>query len=378
MGVPGSLTPIAASGVLSPAGLARIQLDRVLPRTQILDDVSVGGYVAARLGREVVDHLVEPLLGGVYAGDVYQISMRAAAPMLFGVAQRSRSLLKGVRELQRRAAARRPRGPRAPVFMGVRGGVGRLALATADACRSAGARLELGTTVRELRRAARDRWQLVVDTRAGRRTMDADAVVLAVPARPAADLLNAESPLAAAELSAVEYASMALVTMAFHRHDVAGMPESSGFLVPAVDTHVIKAATLASQKWGWIDQAGKDTYVLRTSIGRYGQEEYLAREDTDLVRLARDDLRRAVGLTAAPVAARVTRWDCGLPQYPVGHVDRVARIREHVAKLPGLAVCGAVYDGVGVPACVGSARRAVDKLAADAAEHKSPGAKKTT
>ncbi len=191
--------------------------------------------------------------------------------------------------------------------------------------------------------------------------LEADAVVLAVPAPVAARLLEGESPAAAAELGAVEYANMALVTMAFRRRDLLGMPGGSGFLVPPVDGRTIKAATFSSRKWGWIDAAGPDTFVLRTSIGRHGDEADLAWDDTDLVRLSREDLTKAAGITAAPVAARVTRWDGGLPQYPVGHVERVARIREHAAKLPGLAVCGALYDGVGIPACIAAARKAADE-----------------
>lgn len=364
MGVPGDLAPLAAAGVLSPQGLARIPLDHVLPRTPVREDVAVGGYVAARLGREVVDRLVEPLLGGVYAGNAYRISLRAAVPQLFDAARRERSLIEGVRQVQRGAS--RAGVPQRPVFTGIRGGVGRLPLAVADACRAAGAEIVTETAVRALRRSGAG-WQLVVAGPRGRGTVDADAVVLAVPAPAAAGLLAAEAPQAAAELGAVEYASMALVTMAFRRRDMAAVPGGSGFLVPPVDGRTIKAATFSTRKWGWVEEADPDTFVLRTSVGRHGDEADLAWDDTDLVRLSRADLREAVGLTGAPAAARVTRWDAGLPQYAVGHVDRVARIRTAVGKLPGLAVCGAVYDGVGIPACVASARTAADGLLAERA-----------
>lgn len=357
MGVPGDLAPLAASGLLSAAGLARLPLDHVLPRTPIGDDVAVGRYVAARLGHEVVDRLVEPLLGGVYAGNAYEISLRAAVPQLFAAARDGRSLIEAVRDLQRKAAVR---GENGPVFNGIRGGVGRLPLAVAEAGRRAGVTIETGAAVRDLRRAGPHGWQLGLADR----TLAADAVVLAVPAPAAARLLSAESPAAAAELSAVEYASMALVTMAFRRRDLLQLPRGSGFLVPPVDGRTIKASTFSSHKWGWLDEAGGDTVVLRTSVGRHGDEADLAWDDADLVRLSRDDLGEAVGLRAAPVAARVTRWDAGLPQYAVGHVGRVRRIREHVGKMPALAVCGAVYDGVGIPACVGSGRGAAAQVLA--------------
>ncbi|MFE9312934.1 protoporphyrinogen oxidase [Streptomyces sp. NPDC088353] len=355
MGVPGTASALA--GVLSEEGLARIERDAELPRTEVGDDVAVGEYVAARLGREVVDRLVEPLLGGVYAGDAYRISMRSAVPQLFRAAQTHDSLLEGVREIQDAAAAAQQTGP---VFMGVEGGVGRLPLAVAESVRTRGGEILTGTPVTELRRQDRTSWRVA----AGDRVLHADAVVVAVPAPAAAGLLRAESPEAAAELRAVEYASMALITLAYRRTGTA-LPEGSGFLVPPVDGRTIKASTFASQKWGWIADENPDVVVLRTSVGRYGETEILQREDADLVEVSRHDLREATGLDAAPLETRVTRWTDGLPQYPVGHHARVARIREHIGKLPGLAVCGAVYDGVGIPACVASAYAAVDQLEGD-------------
>ncbi|MFJ8198625.1 protoporphyrinogen oxidase [Streptomyces sp. NPDC096152] len=355
MGVPG--TSAALAGLLSDEGLARIERDAELPRTEIGDDVAVGEYVAARLGREVVDRLVEPLLGGVYAGDAYRISMRSAVPQLFEAARAHTSLTEAVREIQAKAAAA---GQTGPVFLGIEGGVGRLPLAVAESVRARGGEILTGTPVTELRREGPTAWRVV----AGDRALHADAVVVAVPAPVAAGLLAAESPEAAAELRAVEYASMALVTLAYRRGDTA-LPEGSGFLVPPVDGRTIKASTFASAKWGWIADEDPDTVVLRTSVGRYGETEILQREDADLVEVSRHDLREATGLDATPLETRVTRWDDGLPQYPVGHHARVARIRGHVAKLPGLAVCGAQYDGVGIPACVASAYAAVDQLGGD-------------
>ncbi|MFJ5261977.1 protoporphyrinogen oxidase [Streptomyces sp. NPDC088387] len=355
MGVPG--TAAALSGVLSEEGLRRVDEDETLPRTEVGDDVAVGEFVARRLGREVVDRLVEPLLGGVYAGDAYRISMRSAVPQLFQAAKAHHSLTRAVREIQARTARAASAGP---VFMGIEGGVGTLPLAVAESVRARGGEIVTGAAVTELRREVNDRWRIV----AGERVLHADAVVVALPAPAAARLLRAEAPAAATELSAVEYASMALVTLAYRRADVR-LPEGSGFLVPPVDGHTIKASTFASQKWGWIADEDPDLLVLRTSVGRYGETEILRRPDDGLVDVSRHDLREAVGLTATPVETRVTRWQDGLPQYPVGHHARVARIREHVGRVPGLAVCGALYDGVGIPACVASAYAAVDQLGGD-------------
>lgn len=359
MGVPGTASAVA--GVISDEGLERIEREGALPRTEVGDDVAIGAYVAERLGREVVDRLVEPLLGGVYAGDAYRISMRSAVPQLFEAARRHDSLTEAVRSLQAGSAATPPSGP---VFMGIEGGVGRLPLAVADAVRARGGEILTGTPVTELRREAGDTgetWRIV----AGDRAWHADAVVVATPAPAAAALLAAASPGAAAELRQIEYASMALITLAYRRADAAALPAGSGFLVPPVDGRTIKAATFASHKWGWIADEDPDVVVVRTSVGRYGETEILGREDAELVELSRHDLREATGLDAAPLQTRVTRWSDGLPQYPVGHRARVARVRKHVAELPGLAVCGAAYDGVGVPACIASAYAAVDQLGGD-------------
>ncbi|MEU6218705.1 protoporphyrinogen oxidase [Streptomyces sp. NPDC047022] len=355
MGVPG--TASALTGVLSDEGLRRIERDTELPRTEVGDDVAVGEYVAARLGREVVDRLVEPLLGGVYAGDAYRISLRSAVPQLFQAARTHDSLTEAVREIQTKAAA----APQAagPVFMGIEGGVAQLPLAVAQSVRARGGEILLGTRADGLRRTA-EGWEVT----AGGRLIEADAVIVAAPAQEAARLLRPASPGAAAGLDTVEYASMALVTLAYRAAGTT-LPDGSGFLVPPVDGHTIKASTFASRKWGWIADEDPDVVVLRTSVGRYGETEVLGREDADLVAVSRHDLREATGLAAAPLETRVTRWTDGLPQYPVGHHARVARIRAEVAKLPGLAVCGAAYDGVGIPACIASAYAAADQLGGD-------------
>ncbi len=358
MGVPGD--PAVLGEVLSPEGLARIAEERDLTPTPVGDDVAVGAYVADRLGREVVDRLVEPLLGGVYAGDAYRISMRAAVPQLFEAVQEGGPLLDGVRRIQERAAARQQTGP---VFQGIAGGIGTLPAAVGDAVRAGGGEILTETPVLGLTRTEPG-WAVRTDTR----TIAADGIVLATPAWSAGTLLAAESPAASVELSGVEYASMALVTLAFRRTDIEAyeaLRGRSGFLVPPVDGHTIKASTFSSNKWQWVADAAPDLFVLRTSVGRYGEEDHLHREDEELVAVSLRDLAAATGLAARPVDTEVTRWIGGLPQYPVGHLTRVARIRDEVAKLPALRVCGAVYDGVGIPACIASAHRAADEIASE-------------
>ncbi|MBD0709585.1 MULTISPECIES: protoporphyrinogen oxidase [unclassified Streptomyces] len=373
MGVPGA--PEAVEGLLSEEGVRRVGRDVELPPTEIGDDIAIGEYVAARMGHEVVDRLVEPLLGGVYAGDAYRISLRAAVPGLFDAARSHPTLTEAVHAVQRAGAAVTPdpagaaTGIGGSVFLGIEGGVGTLPGAVAAAVRAAGGEILTDAPVTALRRTEGGGWQVVVG---GDRVLDADGVVLATPAGPAAGLLADHAPTAAGELRAVEYASMALVTLAFRRADMPAL-SGSGFLVPPVDGHTIKASTFSSQKWRWVAEAAPDLFVLRTSVGRHGEEDQVNREDADLVTASLKDLAAATGLAARPVATTVTRWLDGLPQYPVGHLARVARVREAVAALPGLRIAGAAYDGVGIPACVASAQRAADEIIATS-QRTDPGA----
>jgi oxygen-dependent protoporphyrinogen oxidase len=152
--------------------------------------------------------------------------------------------------------------------------------------------------------------------------------------------------------------------MAFPEHDLPPVP-GSGFLVPPVDDHVIKAATFSFAKWDWVREAGDGLLVLRCSIGRHREEQVLQRPDEELVELAVADLASAIGLSVRPVDSHVQRWGGALPQYAVGHLDRVAAIRRSLQTVPGLAVCGAAYDGLGIPACIASAEKAAAKLLAD-------------
>lgn len=347
MGVPLDLEDLAASGVLSPEGVARARQERVGP---VAADVSVGDLVAERLGDEVVDRLVEPLLGGVYAGRARRISARAAVPQLLAMAERG-SLLE--------QAAALPRSD-APVFAGLAGGMGRL---PGELARRSGAEVRTGAVVRGLASTS-DGFALTLgDTRAPE-VLRATHVVLATPAAPTARLLADVAPEASAALAAVESASVAVVTLAVPAHLLEGrLDHVSGFLVPPVERRRIKASTFSFAKWDWVRDAGADTglLLLRTSLGRHGEESSLQAADDELVAASLADLAEIVGLAVAPVDTHVQRWGGGLPQYATGHVDLVARVR---AGLPaGLAVCGAAYDGVGIPAVIGSARRAAAQVA---------------
>lgn len=343
MGVPFDLDDLADSGVLSEAGLARARRERV--GTAPADDVSVGDLVAERLGDEVVERLVEPLLGGVYAGSARRISTAAAVPQLLAMARRG-SLLE-----QAGAVVASDE----PVFAGIAGGMGRLAEMLAG-----GLEVRTSATVRAVERAA-DGWRLTVGSAAAPEVVRARALVLATPAAPTARLLDAVAPGAARGLATIETASVAVVTLAFEASAVEGLTDRSGFLVPPVEQRGIKASTFSFAKWDWVREAGDGLAILRTSLGRHGEEATLRAPDEALVATSLAELAALAGVTAPPVGSHVQRWGGGLPQYAVGHVDLVARVR---AALPsGVVVCGAAYDGVGIPAVIGSAHRAAVELA---------------
>ncbi|GAA3087842.1 protoporphyrinogen oxidase [Streptosporangium carneum] len=353
MGVPSDLAALARSGILSPAGLARVPLDQILPATLVTTDVSVAAYIRARMGEEVVERLIEPMLGGVYAGRADRLSLDATMPGIAAAARSERSLLTAAREI----VADSPKDA-GPVFTTLRQGMGSLPSAVAAA---SGAEIRTGVTVRELSRTETG-WRLVTGPVPDPEIIEADAVVLAVPAPAASRLLANEVPGAAAELARIEYASMAIVTLAYPREAFPKPPTGSGYLVPPVERRPVKAATFSSVKWPHLVEADPDLIVLRCSLGRLGEEALLQREDSELVALATAEMADVMGVHGPPRDSRVTRWGGSLPQYDVGHLDRVARIRAAVAPQPGLAVCGAAYDGLGIPACVSTARTAAARI----------------
>lgn len=353
MGVPSD--PAALRGVLSGAEVARAALDRFLPGQPPAaapdGDVSVGAWVGRRVGRAVVERLVDPLLGGVYAGRADELSLAATIPQL---PRDGRSVLAAARRVVPASA------PSDPVFATLTGGMGSLPSSLAAAIRERGGVVTTGRAVRRLERVERG-WRIVHGATTDEQAIDADAVVVAVPAAPAARLLADVAPSAAGELASIDAASMAIITIAWRPADVPQL-DTSGYLVPAVYGRAVKAVTFTSSKWRHL--AGADAVIVRSSIGRHGDVADLQRDDAELVEAATAELTSYAGFAGAPIDARVSRWGGGLPQYAVGHVARVARIRSAVAAVPGLAVCGATYDGVGVPACIRTGRAAAEQVLA--------------
>ncbi|SDE60902.1 protoporphyrinogen oxidase [Pseudonocardia oroxyli] len=379
MGVPTATSDLSA--VLSPAARAEVAAERTRPLTwRPGQDASLGAVLRDRLGDEVAERLVEPLLGGVYAGRVDSLGLRATIPQLAKALDRGAPSLTDAattavtpapprespgpdtrvpRNGPASSADRAPEsggprvaGPQAgPVFGALTGGYGTLLDALVEAAKP---ELRLGTTVRELTRIPGG-WRVTLGPTTSPEHLDVDAVVLAVPA-PAAARLLAGTP-AARPLGEIELASSAVVALAY---DGIEGPETSGVLVAADEPLAIKAATHSSRKWAHVSPDG--LLRLRVSMGRFGEATTLRVPDAELVARARRDLATLHGLTADPVATHVQRWGGGLPQYAVGHGERVAAIE--AARRPGLEVVGAALHGVGVAACVATARAAAQRIAA--------------
>jgi oxygen-dependent protoporphyrinogen oxidase len=384
MGVPADFGELARTEVLSAAGLARARHDADLPATPVDGDVAVASAVSARLGREVVDRLVDPLLGGVYAGRSEDLSFEATIPALAAAARQHRSLAEAAASLlpppqPGNGPAGTGNGPAdnggrpQPVFTTLARGLGTLPAAVAEA---SGATVRTGAMVRELHRTPGG-WRLVIGPASAPEIAEADAVVLAVPARPAGRLLSGTADSAAAALGEISYASMAIVTLAYPAEAFGAALTGSGYLVPAVDGRAVKAVTFSTVKWPHLRPSraggpgprgpgpgGGGMHIVRCSIGRIGEDAILQRDDAELASLAARELALATGVSGPPAEARVTRWGGALPQYNVGHARRVSRIRAAVAVQPGLAVCGAAYDGLGIPACVATARAAAGRVLA--------------
>lgn len=364
-GVPTDLRRLAASGILSLPALLRIPLDHLLPRTVLHGDVSVGDYVTTRLGADVTARLVEPMLGGVYAGRAEDLSLQTTVPALYRAAGRRRSALDAARAVLE--DGRKTTGPRrGPLFVGIEGGVGRLATELETALSNVGVTIRTGAVVQRLRRKA-EGWDVIVGDGRGRYgTHTADAVLLATPAHISADLLADVNRSAADELRQIVYADAAVVTLGYRAQDATQLT-GSGFLVPPVEGFAVKGVTYSSNKWSWIaDHARTDDpdglFLLRASLGRAGDDLVTGSTDAELIRLAADDVAALTGLPRRPQVEHVTRWEQGLPQYNVGHRTRVAETREWLLNTPGVALCGAAYEGVGIPACIGSAQAAVSTV----------------
>ena len=366
LGVPTDIDAVAASGILSPAGVERARADLSSPDDRPSGtgqgDESIGTLVRRRLGDEVLDRLVAPLIGGIWAGDCDRLSLRVAAANLAAARDRDTSLIRGAAAV-RAEAADDGTGDN-PVFLAPRGGMGRLVAALTDRL---GERLRCGAPVTALEPDGAG-WRLVSGGRNGpaAAAVSADRVVLATPAYVTAPLLTTVAPDAAAFLGGIDYASVVLTVLVVPRHGIDHPLDGSGFLVPQSAGRLLTACSWMTSKWAHLG-VDPSTAILRASAGRAGDDRALRMSDGELVAALVDDLRDTVGLKAEPTGVRVTRWHRSFPQPRPGHLDALAAAHAAVAvRAPGVAVTGAWALGVGIPACIRAARTAV---AAGASAH---------
>lgn len=363
---PSRLGPVLGSRVLSPAGMLRAGLEPLVPGRSGDGDVAVGDELQRRFGREVVDRLVDPLLGGLHSGDVRKLSLEAATPQLAALVARHRSLL-----LRRRPPARS-----GPTFVTLTDGMAalpeRLAASLVDGGdggkRDGGKRdggngrdveVALDTPVTGLRRSGAHTRVTTADGR----DQPYDGVVVAVPARSAARLLQHASPTAAGALAQLRAASVAVAVLAYPAAaaNTPAIAGGTGLLVPSRRGRLLKAATFLSTKWP--HHASDDRVSVRVSAGRAGDERAAYLDDAALVQRLHEELGEATGLSVEPTHTAVRRWPATMPQLDVGHHDRLASITgalDH--ELPGVVVAGAPYDGPGLSACLRSGRSAAARI----------------
>jgi len=385
LGVPTRWWPVARSGVLGLGGSLRLARDVVAPRPSRrgpIGDRALGPLVANKLGEGVVATLVDPLVGGINAGSVADMSTAAVSPALLAAAGQRGGLMRALRRIQPAAPAATEAGgvgEPTPAFWALERGWSSLVDRLSERLEQRGVQLTTGLGAARLERAEGDGPPWVVQTPAG--SFAADGIVLATPAPIARDLLAPHDAEAAILLGGIEHASVAVVTLQFPKEALYTPLFGTGFLVPrgsqlpdaavAGDNLLTTACTFLSQKWPHL---ARDTDVLlRASVGHFGDDRPAHLDDDDLVTRVVAELTTILGLRSRPSAARVARWPDAFPQYRVHHLLRVAGIEAAVRRLPPLAVAGAAYRGVGVPACIASGRQAASSVL-DALAGKGPAA----
>ncbi len=347
--IPTQIMPTLTSPLLSVAGKARLLAEPLVPRRRTDSDESVGSFVRRRGGREVWDRLVEPLVTGMYAGDGEALSVEATLPMLPDAERTYGGLVRAGRAARR--SSRPTGGP--PTFLTPSGGMGAIVAAIRERIADT-VDIRCGTRVWGLIPADAG-WTVA----AGDAVLAIDGVVLATPASTASRLVAAFDPELSGVLDDIPYGSSAVVSMVFP----AGVVPASighGYLVPRAERTPVVACSVASAKFPQL--AAADRSVIRMFMGRHGDADVVKEHDDELVRRARGELRRTMGIDVAPTAERVVRWDEAIPQYVIGHRARIERIRARVDLHPGLELAGAAYRGVGIADCIASGDDAAGRV----------------
>ena len=373
---PSLIWPFLTSQILSPFGKARMALDLLLPRASTNGDESLANFVRRRLGREALDRVAQPMIGGIYTADPELLSLRATMPRFLEMEQKHRSLIRamwknrpGSSPTVRQGSDTGTSGARYSLFLSFADGMQTLVDALAErisnfnsqstSIPAAGPPIQLNTSVRALTFEDHEKkWR--IHTSAGEAIV-ADAVCLALPAFAAAQLLRDVQPQLAAELETIPYASTATVNLAYRRSDIPHALNGFGFVVPFVEKRTVMACTFSSVKFS--GRAPEGYVLLRAFVGGALQPEMFELDEEDMVRQVRNDLRELLGIQTPPLFARVAKWPTSMPQYHVGHLERMTRLQQLVSTLPGLATAGNAYTGPGIPDCIRSGETAADLVA---------------
>lgn len=365
--VPTKLGPFFKSGLVSWPGIARMGLDLVLPARRSDEDESLAQFFSRRLGREAFTRVVEPLMAGIYAGDATQISMKATFPRFLELERTHGSLIRGM-------LASRPASPALgrsaggaggrTMFVTLKNGLAELTQALVAKVMASGAKLMTQQSVAALRvrQASTNRsseWAYDLTLGNGS-VVSADAVVLATPAFVAAELIRPLSPIASELLGAIPYASTATISLAYPAAALGAAVSGFGFVVPRAEGRPLLAATWTSLKWP--HRAPQTQALVRCYLGGIGREAVLQQDESTLTKLVREELRTIAGITAEPSYVNVNRWDRAMPQYTLGHLDRLDTMQRSLDRYPSLVLAGAAYRGIGIPDCIKDGTEAAGKL----------------
>ncbi len=349
--------PMLRTPLLSWRGKARLALELALPRGVARDDESLASFVRRRFGVEVFERLAQPLVGGIYGADPYRLSLRATMPRFLEAEREHRSVTLGLwRRARASGAGEGASGARYGLFVAFRRGMATLVDALAAAL---GERVRTGARVAEIARRESGGYRIAL---ADGNALAADAVVLALPPTPMAALLAPLDAQAAALVGGVALGSAATVTLSYRRAEVPHALDAYGYVVPAIERRPSLAATFASVKYA--GRAPADSVLIRVFFGGPNGDALLARDDEALVAAARSELATLLGVHAAPGLVRVARFPRAMPQYLLGHLERVAAVEAREATWQGLALAGNGLTGVGIPDAIRSGERAAERIAA--------------
>ncbi len=353
--VPTQFRQILESPLLDFSGKARLLGDYLIPARSGDDDESVAAFMRRRVGRQAFEHLAEPLLSGIFAGDATRLSIEATFPRLREAERRHGGLIRAALAARKAAATAQSPPRKYTPFVSLRGGLGAVVDAAID--RISADSIRYNTPVTAITSHGTG---YRLDTASGAE-FSADAVILATPAGPTANLLRELAPRAAQALESIPYVSSATVSMAFDEADVRVAGGGRGFVVPRVEGFDLTAVTWSSRKFA--GRAPEGSVLLRGFVGRAGNEEPAFLPDNEVIETVRRDLASITGIAAEPRSARVFRWHNAMPQFHVGHRELVQEIQAEIGAVPDLAVVGAAYRGVGIPDCVTFATGTATSLA---------------